>query len=107
MSQRKVHLDMSACQTSVVGKLLNKGYYGSGPLRDLIECAPDRSGYPHNGGQHTLHMSGTQEDVLAWLDMFEETTDLELTAVRARLKDRNYPNTVAWHVESELFTHQG
>lgn len=65
----KILVQMSSPEHSEVGKVLSKLYYGQGALLDL---APGRSGYPHNGGEHTLFLEGDRKDILAWLELLTE-----------------------------------
>lgn len=66
----KVLVQMSAPEHTELGKVLFRLYYTSG--RALLELAPGRSGYPHNGGEHTLLLEGERKDVLAWLELLTE-----------------------------------
>lgn len=57
--------------TSAMPKALRTFWYSSGgdDLRKLINY----SGCPNTGCQHTLRIWGKRVDVLAWLDLFEES----------------------------------
>lgn len=63
----KVNLSLTAAERHPFGRLLNHLYYSN---EDLVDIAPDRSGFPHNGGEHTLRIVGDHGDVIAWLDLF-------------------------------------
>lgn len=58
-----IHSDLA------MSEALYRLYYGNSGLDELI----DMSGYPHNGGYHTCIIRGTLQDVLDWLEMFNET----------------------------------
>ncbi|UQT02741.1 hypothetical protein YUBABA_00900 [Serratia phage vB_SmaM-Yubaba] len=70
----KVTVDMSAPEqhpTSLMPKALRAFWYfkeGS-ELRKLINY----TGCPNTGCQHTLRIWGERTDVIAWLDLFQET----------------------------------
>lgn len=66
-----IFIDMSAVQESPFGKILNKYYYG-GSNTDLLSLAPGRSGFPHDGGFHSMRIHGSIEDCTAFLKLFEE-----------------------------------
>ena len=61
-------LDLTAGQHTPFGNLVGSLYY-SKYGRQLLELAPYRGGYPHNGGEHTLYIRGSVEDVCAWFDL--------------------------------------
>lgn len=65
-----IRVNMSAGQETPFGKILYNLYYGSG--RHLLESVTSRSGYPHNGGEHTLYVNATKEDVLSFFDQLEQ-----------------------------------
>lgn len=66
----KVLVQLSAPERTELGKVLFRLYYTSG--RTLLDLAPGQSGYPHNGGEHTLFLEGERKDILAWLELFIE-----------------------------------
>ncbi|WZX10292.1 hypothetical protein ACP1_0003 [Aeromonas phage ACP1] len=65
-----VRVDLTAPQDSVTGRVLHKLMYNN---TSLYELAPNPSGCPHNGGEHTLCMTGPRVEVNAWLDLLSET----------------------------------
>lgn len=65
-----VRVDLSAPQDSVTGRVLHKLMYNNTPLYEL---APNPSGCPHNGGEHTFSITGHRREVNAWLDLLSET----------------------------------
>lgn len=65
-----IRVNMSAGQETTFGKILSNLYYGSG--RHLLETVTGRSGYPHNGGEHTLYVNATKEEVLSFFDQLED-----------------------------------
>lgn len=70
LGQVDVRVDLSAPQNSVTGRVLHKLMYND---TSLYELAPNPSGCPHNGGVHTLSITGSRVDVNAWLDLLAET----------------------------------
>lgn len=79
-------LNFSASQESVVGKWLYRLYYNSGELAKLRDLLPGTTGYPHNGGVHSLTLTGTREDLIAWVELFEDYTGLELGKLKYTLR---------------------
>jgi hypothetical protein len=59
-------------QESPLGKLLHHLYY-TFRFTDLCNMAPLHTGYPHNGGQHTFAIRGSKEDLVAYLELLEES----------------------------------
>lgn len=66
-----VYIDMSAGQDSEFGRVLRKFYYG-GKHNDLIAVAPGRSGFPHDGGFHSMRIAGVSVDCTTFLQLFVE-----------------------------------
>lgn len=50
----------------LLGKMFYSGFIGSVLSRD------EYFGYPHNGGEHTLHLKLSTDDVPAFLSLVEE-----------------------------------
>jgi hypothetical protein len=69
MSNR-VFIDLSYRQHSPLGKALFNLYYRN---KSLCDMAPDRGGYPHNGGEHTFTIKGERGECLAFLDLMVDT----------------------------------
>lgn len=65
-----VRVDLTAPQDSVTGHVLRKLMYNNATLYEL---APNPSGCPHNGGEHTFSITGHRLEVNAWLDLLSET----------------------------------
>jgi hypothetical protein len=65
----EVTLKMSSPQETPLGKALFKLYYMTG--KDLLDMI-DHVGYPHNGGEHTLRLTGPLEEIKAWVGLFQE-----------------------------------
>lgn len=64
-----VSIDLSSPLHSEMGKVLHKVYYGT----QIPEVAGNvMTGYPHNGGEHTMRLRGTKGDVLAVLDLISD-----------------------------------
>lgn len=64
-----MYVDLSTSQYIPFGKMLGNLYYSN---QALLSLAPGRSGYPHNGGEHTLSLSGDKADIIAFLDLVTE-----------------------------------
>lgn len=79
-----VHVDLSAPQDSVTGRVLHKLMYNN---TSLYELAPNPSGCPHNGGEHTFSITGHRRDVNAWLDLLSETyPEVRIMTINIKLK---------------------
>ena len=79
-----VRVDLSAPQSSVTGRVLHKLMYNN---TSLYELAPNPVGCPHNGGEHTLSITGSRVDVNAWLDLLSETyPTVEKMAINVKRK---------------------
>ena len=78
---KKMNLDLSQPQYVPAGRILYKMYY-SGFLEKTLDRA-ERSGFPHNGGQHTLRLHMPEADILAFLDLVKETFALYVKEVEA------------------------
>ncbi len=87
----EVTLKMSSPQETALGKALFKLYYMTG--KDLLSLI-DHVGYPHNGGEHTLRITGSLEDVKAWVGLFQEKYGgfVGLAAAVYRLESRGCRN---------------
>lgn len=66
-----VAMDLSAPQTSPLGGLLWKLFYKTQVL-ELLD-RDQTSGYPHNGGVHSLRFRGPCGDAVAFLELIKET----------------------------------
>lgn len=64
----ELSVNLTSIQNSPLGEIVGKIYYFTS-LLDLIKS----TGYPHNGGQHSLQIRGNKEDVLCFLDLVIET----------------------------------
>ncbi|MEM0550476.1 MULTISPECIES: hypothetical protein [Aeromonas] len=65
----EVFLDLSAPQHSITGRAIHQLMYRN---QDLYEMAPNPSGTPHTGGEHSFCIKGSRQEVNAWLDLFAE-----------------------------------
>lgn len=89
-----VRVDLSQAQHIPAGNLLSKMFY-SGFITDTLS-REQFSGYPHNGGQHSLWLSLTPADMQDFLDIvrsrFEKHPGLPefISSAITRLKAR-YP----------------
>lgn len=67
-----MNIDLSQSQYTPAGKFLSHLYYQTAII-DLID-RDDRSGFPHNGGEHTLRIHGVrEEDIVAFLAVIKES----------------------------------
>jgi hypothetical protein len=65
------HFEASQLEHTPAGKLLGKMYYGG-----FIDAALKRgesTGYPHNGGQHSLTLILSADELTAFLSLVEES----------------------------------
>lgn len=83
--KHKVRVDLTSTEHTDLGRGLCQMWYHT-KLHEVIE---DITGCPHHGGEHSCHIHAPVEEVLAWLDLFEETMKkkyYELEVVREKLK---------------------
>lgn len=66
---REIYVKLSMGQTTPIGKALGHIWYSNWALRDL---GPGINGYPHNGGEHSMSITGTPDDCLAFMDLIGE-----------------------------------
>ena len=66
----KVFVRLSAPEQSPLGKLVGRAYYDSNVLEAL--GFSERSGYPHNGGLHTLELHCKPLDAIEMLELLKE-----------------------------------
>lgn len=71
MRTRTPFVDASQPQHTAAGFLLGRMYY-SGFLEKVLDHGT-YSGYPHNGGTHTLYLRMAKEDIQAFLELVLET----------------------------------
>lgn len=98
-------LNFSASQFSHVGWHLYKMYYsafGSAMHLDLMELLKT-TGYPHNGGEHSLTIHGTKEELVSWVELFEELTGFDLADLKNQIKTGTRYSIIAKQVYPELF----
>ncbi len=87
----EVYIDLSMPEHSTFDSALSKMYYRNDTLLSL---APSRSGFPSNGGEHTMHIKGSRKECRAFLDLVKETypfTTPEVIVLQIRIDagDRN------------------
>lgn len=68
---RTLHVKGSQPQHTDAGRLLGQMYYGG--FLDRVLDRSERSGYPHNGGEHTLHLELSAADFLAFVEIVRDT----------------------------------
>lgn len=66
----KIRIDFSQAERTPAGNFLSHLYYQT-HLIDVFN-RDERTGSPHNGGKHTLHVQADMTDVVAFLDLIEE-----------------------------------
>lgn len=66
-----MYIKASQPQYTPAGKLLGSMYYGS--FLQTALSSEQYSGYPHNGGEHTLSLTMSPADVGAFLEIIKET----------------------------------
>lgn len=71
-----IRINLSYGENTSFGKALYNLYYGN---KVLLEMAPNRSGYPHNGGEHTLSISGEAGECRAFLELLKDQYPLRAT----------------------------
>lgn len=64
-------VNLSAPQDSHMGCMLNHLYYCTNFL-SLLSKDTICTGYPHNGGQHTLHISGSSEEIFDFINLLKD-----------------------------------
>jgi hypothetical protein len=67
----RVHVRLSAPEHSALGQIIGQVYYNTRIL-DLLRST-ERTGYPHNGGQHTLELHCAPLDAIEMIEMIKET----------------------------------
>ena len=98
-------LNFTASQISHVGWHLYKMYYsafGSSKHLDLMELLKT-TGYPHNGGEHSLVIHGTRDELVTWVELFEELTGFDLGDLKSRIKTSTRYSIIAKESYPELF----
>lgn len=65
-----VLLDLSIGQRTPLGRLIGDMYYRSDIHKET--CNMYHSGYPHNGGEHTLVLQGTRQDLFVLIELLQE-----------------------------------
>jgi hypothetical protein len=66
---REISVNLTDCQQSPLGRIIGNLYYQKDAIVDL---APNCTGYPHNGGQHTMNVRGSKGDVTAFLELVRD-----------------------------------
>lgn len=66
----KVHVRLSAGEQTPLGKIIGGVYYNTNVLDSLNYN--ERSGYPHNGGQHALELHCKPLDAIEMIEMIKE-----------------------------------
>ena len=84
-----LQVDLSMGEHTRFGRALMSFWYG-GFSDDMKGLVLTMSGYPHNGGRHTLTISDHTPEVLGWLELFEEQYPFvkeELDILREYIKE--------------------
>lgn len=66
-----IHVKASQRQDTAEGRMLGRMYYGG--FLETVLSHGEYSGYPHNGGEHTLYLNMKKEDISSFADVVEET----------------------------------
>lgn len=87
-----VRMDLTAPQNSLMGRMLAHLYYHTDTL-ELIKETCVVTGFPHNGGSHTLRITGEREEVIDFLRVLKSEyrgdVNKELFKVHKRLLKSN------------------
>jgi len=92
--ENAVYVNASQPQHTPAGKLLGKMYYGG--FLDRVLQRDEYSGYPHNGGEHSLSLKLIPTDLFSFLAIVGESfpthegTSEFVTSVKASFSQR-YP----------------
>lgn len=86
---KSISVNLSAPQSSCLGKALADLYYKTN-LLDLLDTSKViRTGFPHNGGMHTLTLTGEPKEIIDFLrvlvDAFDSQAAREIFKVRKAL----------------------
>ena len=108
-----VYVDLSAPEShasSAMPKALRDLYY-SGKRGDTLLSLIESTGYPHNGGSHTLKVFGKRYDVVAWLDLFLDQypdTKPEIDIIKKTIRTRflHEPDGRLFQIKLGSFTRQ-
>ena len=87
-----LHINLSMPECSRFGRALMDFWYST-VNEEMTPLLLSVSGYPHNGGMHTLVIGAHPKDVAAWLDLFEEKYPYvkeELQLVRQEMTDKGH-----------------
>lgn len=97
---KEVSVDISSPERSGMGLIIGKMYYST-RLSDLFGSLS--SGYPHNGGEHTLYFKGPYQDVIAALELIRDLTPVPFhpMVVEARMDLTMLCSKIAMMVESK------
>jgi hypothetical protein len=66
----KFRVRLSAGEQTPLGKIIGRVYYNTNVLEALSYS--ERTGYPHNGGQHTLELHCRPLDAIEMIEMIKE-----------------------------------
>lgn len=64
---KRVFMDLSQSQYTAPGRYLGRLYYRTSIL-DKLEKGANRTGFPHNGGQHTLKITAPVSKILEFIE---------------------------------------
>ena len=98
--KKVVSIDLSSPQTSGMGEIIGKMYYST----RISELLGDLStGYPHNGGMHSLFIKGPYEDVIAGIELIRDQTPVRFhpMIVEAKTDLTKICNQIRMMVESK------
>ena len=95
-----VSIDLSAGERTPLGNIISRVYYETN-IGDVVDRAY-RSGYPHNGGQHTFHFQGPRGEAVAMLELIKETM---LERFKLNEETRQVANELSF-VSQEIIGHR-
>lgn len=96
-AQGRVYVRLSAGEQTPLGKLIGRVYYNSNVLEVL--GYNERSGYPHNGGQHTLELHCKPLDAIEMLELIKG----ECLAKLARNEEERQVASELSYISQEIY----
>lgn len=98
--KNEVSVNLSSPQQSGLGEIIGKMYYNTRISELLGDLS---SGYPHNGGIHSLYMKGPYLDIIAGIELIRDQTPVRFhpTIVEAKMELTMLCNQIRMSVESK------
>lgn len=86
---KNISVNFSAPQSSPLGKAIGDLYYKTNLLGLLDRSKVVRTGFPHNGGMHSLSITGDPQEIIDFIGVLKETfgpvVEQELWKIRKEL----------------------